>query len=289
MRNALGITTPCWVRHPCLLLDTLQPSVIQSILTMNRNLPFDTPWHTSTMTAAGRVNVLLGYIQEEPWLAPTVEEYVSQLHNIFLPQIVDGLRYQIIDSEKSTRSTENPYKSASFTERLIVSVLNRLEERHISRVRQLRMTGEPYTLPAGLELRRVPEWVKNPILLYSDCRSLMVKIIKAINQDMPADSDWWRDDFLSTPDRVHFIVRRIKCLFNRHIMMPDYDGFLPRLSFEDTFELEINDPETEIWETSPHKTASLIGSLFRRHIAVTINDQAMKFDYTVPGFPTKNR
>lgn len=242
------------------------------------------------MTPAGRVNVLLGYIQEVPWLAPTVEEYLRKLQNIFLPQIVDGLRYQILDSEKSTRSTENPYKSVSFTERILVSTLNRVEERHAKRVRQLRTVRESYTLPAGLQLRKVPEWVKNPVLLYSDCRGLMIKIIKATNHDMPTDSDWWRDDFLSTADRVGFLTKRIRRFFDRHTrMLADDKLVLPNLPSQDPLELSISDPETDIWVTSPHKTTSLIGSIFRRPVALCIKDEAMRFDYTLPGITSKDR
>ena len=45
----------------------------------------------------------------------------------------------------------------------------------------------------------------------------------------------------------------------------------------------------DTWATSPHKTASLVGSIFRRHVAVGIKGEIMKFDYTVSGILTRDR
>lgn len=238
------------------------------------------------MTTAGRANVLLGDIREKPWQAASVGEYLSRLHGIFLPHVVDGLAKLVVDSDGE--EAEKPYHAVAFTEQILVLTLNRAEERHARRVTQLRMQ-ETYRLPARLQCREVPEWVKNPALLYPDCRGFTVKLLKKINRDMPANSDWWRDNFLSAADRARVITKRLKRFFNWHIGVLDDDKFLPMLSFQDPLDLSIDNAAADTWAASPHKTASLVGSVFRRHIAIGIKDEAMKFDYTLPGLLPKDR
>ncbi|KAK7756928.1 hypothetical protein SLS62_000944 [Diatrype stigma] len=291
-----GPSVPSWVRHPCLLAETVQPSVIRSILVLNRDLPQHTPWHTGIMTMAGRANVLLGDIREKPWQAASVEEYLSKLHAVFLPHVVEGLAKLVVDSDSEGATTsaargaeEKPYCAVAFTEQILVLVLNRVEERNARQIRQLRRMHETYRLPARLQYRAVPEWVKNPALLYPDCRGFTVKLLKKINRDMPANSDWWRDEFLSAADRARVITKRVKRFFNWHIGMPDDDNPLPTLDFQDPLDLSIDNAGADTWAASPHKTASLVGSVFRRHIAVEIKDEAMKFDYTLPGLLAKDR
>ncbi|RYP64745.1 hypothetical protein DL769_006550 [Monosporascus sp. CRB-8-3] len=284
-------TVPCWVEKPFLLLETLQPSIVRSVNLLNQNLPKDTPWHTGSMTTAARANILLGNTQRKPWQAQSAEEYLSKLRAIFVPHIVDEVTEQVINHDKMGRGAKKPYNLAAFTEQILISALSRVEETHASATKlrkQLRLRSESYKLPATLEHRKVPSWVKNPILLHSGCRGLAVQILKEINKDMPIDSDWWRDEYLSTADRVRTVARRIKRLFHWHIDEPD-EKFLPRLPFQGEPGTFIDEPIRETWAGTPHKTATLVGSVFRRHVAVQIKHDAMQFEYTLPGISTKDK
>ncbi len=240
------------------------------------------------MTTAGRANVLLGDIQHKPWRAPSAEEYLSRLRAIFLPHIVDRVTEKVVDDGKATSDARKPYNFVEFTERILASTLDQVEEDHARQVKHMRIMSDTYVLPAQLEHKKVPGWVKNPVLLYSDCRRLTINILKEINDEMPADSDWWRDNYLSTADRVRLVVKRIKRLFHWHVVEPD-DMFLPRLSFQGRPGAPTGDAEADTWVHSPHKTASLVGSIFRRHIAVGIKDEAMNFDYTLRGILPKDK
>ena len=281
-------SAPCWVRHPCLLLGSLQPCIVQSVLLLNRNLPKHTPWHTSSMTTAGRANLLLGEggaadaaRQQKPWEAPSAGEFLTRLRTIFLPWVVSGLAAERVPGAETDR--------AALTEQILVTTLNRVEEEaHAAAARRRlahsRISNETYILPAaGLRYRRVPEWVKNPMLLYPDCRGLTVEVVKKINEEMSLEGPWWRDDHMSTDDRVRVIARRIKKLFHWHIGEPGGE-LPPRLSLQHE-----SGAMMDTWATSPHKTASLVGSIFRRHVAVGIKGEIMKFDYTVSGILTRDR
>lgn len=230
----------------------------------------------------------MGDVQGKPWQASSAEEYLSRLHAIFLPHIVDGLTKQVVTSEKTAHDTKSPYNFVSFTEGLLVATLKRVEEEHAREIRHLRVVNEIYTLPAGLEHKKVPRWVKNPVLLCSDCRGLLIKTLKEINAEMPIDSVWWRDDSLSTADRVCMIAKRIKRLFNSHVDTLDSTS-LRKPKFQGCIEVSVDHAATDSWVSSPHKTASLVGSIFRRHIAMGIKDEAMRFDYTLPGILPKDR
>ena len=286
--SSSSAAAPCWVRHPCLLLGSLQPCIVQSVLLLNRNLPRDTPWHTSSMTTAGRANLLLGEgaaadatRQKKPWEAPSASEFLARLRTIFLPWVVSGLAAERVPGGEIDR--------AALTEQILVTTLNRVqEEAHAAAARRRlaysRISNETYVLPAaGLRHRRVPEWVKNPMLLYPDCRSLTVEVIKQINEDMSPEGTWWRDDHMSTADRVRVITRRIKRLFHWHIGEPDSE-FPPSPSLQHESRVVM-----DAWATSPHKTASLVGSTFRRHIAVGIKGEIMRFDYTVTGILERDK
>ncbi|RYP36611.1 hypothetical protein DL767_003315 [Monosporascus sp. MG133] len=186
------------------------------------------------MTTAARGNVLLGSIQRKLWQAPSAEEYLSKLRAICVAHISNEVTEQVTNHDKMGRCTKKPYNLAAFTEQILISALSCVEETHASATKlrkQLRLRSESYKLPATLEHRKVPRWVKNPILLHSGCRGLAVQILKEINKEMPIDSDWWRDEYLSTADRVRIVARRIKRLLHWHIDEPE-EKFVLRLAFQ---------------------------------------------------------
>ena len=294
-------SAPCWVRHPSLLLFRLQPSIFWTVLLLNRNLPRDTPWHTSSMTTAARVNLLLGKVEcdssKKPWGASSPEDFLARLDTIFLPNVVDEVAVWLLKDETATRCDSSshlavrPYNKAAFTEQILVTVLHRVEEAHAGAAMRLRLssiTSKAYELPAGLIHRRVPAWVKNPILLCLDCRGVTIKVIKQINTEMPADDDWWRDH-MDTPTRVSVITERVKKLFHWHIGQSGEElSATPPLQRKAGIPAA-DDAAMQTRVTSPYNTASLARWIFRRHVAMVIEDDVMQYDYTVPGISSKER
>ena len=255
------------------------------------------------MTTAGRAKLLLGKreggFDHEPWEASSTEEFLTRLHIIFQPCIVDQVAEQLLRDEAVALydfhghlSVTKPYNNVAFTEHILVAALTRVEEAHAGeamRRQRSRMASEAYDLPAGLSHRRVPEWVKNPALLYPDCRGFPVEVIKQINADMPEDGDWWRDDHMGTVERVRVVTKRIREMFHRHIGQPGAELHTQASYPCKPGVLAVDDVTMWAATTNTHKTASLAGSMFRRHVAVEIKDEVMRFDYTVPGISLKDK